>query len=392
MDADQLKPFAKDVTELMRALHTPETVVSLDAGAGAPKATLRDLARHASDGGDDEAAAAERQDVWNRAVSQRKKLVTLTVVKNIRARASYMEALSKCSGVAAFRGKVGESLRVFVLSCVLLNQKGKQPWLDASLPDEKVFEEMCGFLTTHAHGPWDVVMVWDGCHRKCRRGLEDTVGKLTPCAEVFMVYASSWNGWIKKKYFLGSENTECGFIVMPCSKTRQGVKQRADGFNSAGEVSSQWTSFTGVSLPGRSTLPRISEADKLNVFPDITDPLPAKWLDHVPAGVPMFWVETKSVSTWWLLLEEVQAGYVVDLSPGSGALASACMQRGNQYLGLLGNSLHMTWLTTVVDRASLKFICEAGSYLYQEDLATHLQELFAELVEPPEDNKLEEAI
>ena len=145
-------------------------------------------------------------------------------------------------------------------------------------------------------------------------------------------------------------------------------------------------------MPGRSTLPRISEADKLKVFPDITDPLPAKCLDHVPAGVPMFWGETKSVSTWWLLLEEVQAGCVVDLSPGSGALASACMQRGNQYLGLIGNSLHMTWLTTVVDRASLKFICESGSYLYQEDLATHLQELFAELVEPPEDDKLEEAI
>jgi len=52
----------------------------------------------------------------------------------------------------------------------------------------------------------------------------------------------------------------------------------------------------------------------------------------------------------------------------------------------------MTWLTTVVDRASLKFICESGSYLYQEDLATHLQDLFAELVEPTEDDKLEEAI
>ena len=392
MDADALKTFAKSVSELMRALHASETVVSLDAGAGAPKATLRDLARQASDGGDDEAAAAERQDVWNRAVAQRKKLVTLALVKNTRLRASYLEAFNKCSGVAAFRGKVGESHRVFVLSCDLLNQKGKQPWLEASCPDEKVFDEMCGFLTTHARGPCDVVMAWDGCHRKCRRSLEDTVGKQTPCAEVFMVYASSWNGWIKKKYFLGSENTECGFIVMPCSKTRQGVKQRADGFNAAGELSSHWTSFTGVSLPGRSTLPRISVADKLKVFPDITEPLPAKWLDHVPAGVPMFWGENKSAETWWLLLEEVQAGCVVDLSPGSGALASACMQRGTQYLGLLGSALHMTWLTTVVDRASLKFICESGSYLYQEDLATHLNELFADVVDPPEDKNLEESI
>ena len=82
----------------------------------------------------------------------------------------------------------------------------------------------------------------------------------------------------------------------------------------------------------------------------------------------------------------------MDLSPGSGALASACMQRGTQYLGLLGSALHMTWLTTVVDRASLKFICESGSYLYQEDLATHLNELFADVVDPPEDKNLEESM
>ena len=145
-------------------------------------------------------------------------------------------------------------------------------------------------------------------------------------------------------------------------------------------------------MPGRSTLARISEADKAKVFSEATDSLPQKWVDNVPAGVPMFWGETKSLTTWIQLLDEVKAGSVIDLSPGSGVLASACMQRGTPYLGMVGNSHHLTWLTNVVDRAAAKYITTAGNYLYQEDLAAHLTELFADVVDPKQDTMAEEAL
>ena len=45
----------------------------------------------------------------------------------------------------------------------------------------------------------------------------------------------------------------------------------------------------------------------------------------------------------------------------------------------------MSWLTNVVDRASVQFTCRAGSFLYQEDLATHLKALFADVVDPTQD-------
>ena len=41
----------------------------------------------------------------------------------------------------------------------------------------------------------------------------------------------------------------------------------------------------------------------------------------------------------------------------------------------------MQWLSNVLDRASLQYIVESGSFLYIEDLATHINELFADVLE-----------
>ena len=68
------------------------------------------------------------------------------------------------------------------------------------------------------------------------------------------------------------------------------------------------------------------------------------------------------------------------------------MQRGTPYLGLVGNTQHLTWLTNVVDRSACKYMCETGNFLYQDDLATHLAELFADVVDPKDDPSTEEAL
>ena len=99
------------------------------------------------------------------------------------------------------------------------------------------------------------------------------------------------------------------------------------------------------------------------------------------SGVPMFWGETKPLSFWVTLLTDLRGGCVVDVTAGSGTLASACMSLGIQYLGLVGNPTHLTWLTNVIDREALKYICTGGNLLYQEDLAKVIEELFADVVE-----------
>ena len=68
------------------------------------------------------------------------------------------------------------------------------------------------------------------------------------------------------------------------------------------------------------------------------------------------------------------------------------MARGIPYLGIGTDATHVAWLTNVVDRASLQYICESGNMLYQDDLASHLKELFADVLDANEDETLEDAI
>ena len=347
----------------------------------APKPTLRELVRRTSEGNDPEAAAVERQDLWKRAVAQRKKMALLHKVENPKKKESYNQIFEKLpASLKDFDGKAGVEHRVFVLSCDLLNQKGTTPWLAASPPDDTVLDSVLEFMKGVACKSNDVIMVWDGCQRKSRRSLEDSIGSMPAAAEVFITYTSSWNAWVKKKYVLGSENKECGYIRFPQTRTKQGVKKRSSG-NAAGEETSHWTTITGLVPPPRLNLPRISPVDKLKIFSEPPATLPTKWTKCASSGVPMFWGETKSIATWDLLLNEVCAKVVVDLSPGSGLLASACLAQGLVYHGVVGNASHMGWLTNVLDRESLQHISRAGHPLYQEDLATHLKELFGEIME-----------
>ena len=119
--------------------------------------------------------------------------------------------------------------------------------------------------------------------------------------------------------------------------------------------------------------------------------LPSKWLDHVPTGVPLCWGETKSVALWKQIINDTGVKLIGDSSP-STALAVACLELGIRYVGLTSSSLQTQWLVNTVDRAALKWVCTAGSFLYQEDLAAHIRELFSDVVDPHDDALADEAI
>ena len=99
----------------------------------------------------------------------------------------------------------------------------------------------------------------------------------------------------------------------------------------------------------------------------------------------MYWGETKSVALWVQLLTDVGAKCVVDVTPGSGSLAEAAMILGIQYCGFVTDPVHMGWLNNVIDRASVRQIVKSGTFLYQEDLAESLKEMFGDVVEVEEE-------
>ena len=55
------------------------------------------------------------------------------------------------------------------------------------------------------------------------------------------------------------------------------------------------------------------------------------------------------------------------------------------YFGICQSNVHFTWLGNVLDRAALNYVCEAGTHLYQEDLAAHVKELFSDMLQSAED-------
>ena len=74
---------------------------------------------------------------------------------------------------------------------------------------------------------------------------------------------------------------------------------------------------------------------------------------------------------------------VVDLTPGSGALAVEAMRRGAQYLGVCSHTTHQTWLQNAIDREALALITESGTPLYQQELAEHIQGHYRDILEDP---------
>ena len=107
--------------------------------------------------------------------------------------------------------------------------------------------------------------------------------------------------------------------------------------------------------------------------------MPNRWVSG-RSGVPLFWLETKSMSFWSTLLEHLNIKVVVDITPGSGALASACMEAGVPYFGMCINQHHHVWLSNVVDRMSLKYITQSGSELHNDDLASEVTDIFGDIL------------
>ena len=392
---DQLGQLGKDLRELMRNLHASEAVVP-SSSTSAPKASLRDLVRQASDTGDDpgasKASQAEREDLWKRATTHRKKFITVAYAKDKK-----LHTLSECyqragGGVRAFSGVLNEAHRLVVVSADLLCETQKQPWREISDPGDKDFGDIFKFMSMQ-RGSADVTAAFDGLSRVARKAMDAAVGELPGAAEVSLTYTRAPHAWCRRKNFFGSKNMEIGYVAMPTSRAKISVKDRGQedaSFNAAGEDSTHYTTYTGIPTMPRHRLALINDGEKVNIVgstPDV-DNVPEAWTKRGLQGVPLYWGETKSVEAWTRILKDTSAKAVVDLSAGSGTLACACMGVGALYVGFVYHKTHLTWLTNVVDRASLKYLVQSGTTLYQEDLATHVKQVFADLVEPddPEQN------
>ena len=57
------------------------------------------------------------------------------------------------------------------------------------------------------------------------------------------------------------------------------------------------------------------------------------------------------------------------------------MSLGIQFLGICEDEHHLSWLSNTCDRASLKYICEHGTAMFQQELSDLISEQFADILE-----------
>ena len=80
-------------------------------------------------------------------------------------------------------------------------------------------------------------------------------------------------------------------------------------------------------------------------------------------------------------MNDNSAGLVVDFTPGSGALARACLDSGIQYAGVCRTDEHCHWLANLLNHAAVESIVKPDKHLHDPDLATSLKDQFMEVID-----------
>ena len=151
-------------------------------------------------------------------------------------------------------------------------------------------------------------------------------------------------------------------------------------FNVAGEADSYDASYSGIPYRSRYSLPLLPAKEREVIVGAAPSPV-AGLFNVAERGHPFSWKEKKSIAWYVRFLSGISAGLVIDLTPGSGALARACLQSGIQYVGVCRKVEHASWLINVLNRAAVELITRNGTTLYESDLASVLKDHFKELIE-----------
>ena len=93
--------------------------------------------------------------------------------------------------------------------------------------------------------------------------------------------------------------------------------------------------FANVPVRTMASLPTMTSDDRAKMISKDRCPSPAAGIFEVDArGHPISWTERKPLAWYEEFLPEVRAASVVDYSPGSGAMARACLNKSVQYVGI----------------------------------------------------------
>jgi hypothetical protein len=368
----------KALGELVQSLHTRSAAVESGACDSAPPASTRMLSRLTSDPAYHESRLAdiqkERNDLWNRATKERKRYVSISHCK-IAMKLHLAEHIQKLKQVTDWKGEPLHAHRLFVFSAELFNEHRSEPWAKGA--EWSSDAKNIVLYALEQKRPEDVVLLFDGRSRKCRREMEKLCDEASPTHFMEMHIAYKPTSRLGRKVAFSGQNIETAFCITQFPRTRLVAVDRKK-FNSMGETSSHEASYSGVPPRPWGSMPLMQEKDKVQISGDA--PSPAAGLFDTTAGHPLSWSERKPVELWSVILSELKVRCVVDLSPGSGALARACLDQGWQYTAICRSEEHCSWLQNVLNRAAVESITRSGTALFEQDLSACISEHFKDVV------------
>ena len=186
----------------------------------------------------------------------------------------------------------------------------------------------------------------------------------------------------KRKVAFSNQNREMWFVMLPLQKKYFKTKPRTTG-TAAGEETTHDSTYTKVEARPLPCLPRLDLAKKEAVVGGEVKDIPTgPGCKAAKTGHPLFWQELKSVDFLVSVLNDFGIGYVFDLSPGSGAMAIACVRNGVAYDGVCANEEHQQWLNGLLDMATLAVEGEAGENTKEgeQSLAAKIKQRFGTAV------------
>ncbi|CAE7231577.1 unnamed protein product [Symbiodinium sp. CCMP2592] len=342
-----------------------------------------------------ETTRRERAEVLAKARGLRKGLCQLLVLPQACTKEALQSALARAGagGAGNFHGKLNEKHRGYFLMADLEHEE-KQGWAQVSEMSGSVkqrFSQKCAFLKGLA-GSCDFVFVGDGRCRAARATIEEALVKDLDYTQFFELWVSFAGPCVRastRQVVGGQVNKEIIFVKLPAPRVRlAAVDDFVSKSSGAGaKVTTADTNYVNVPFLASAKLPKLAWADKAEILGMKADAAPADrapdaWADGegASAGVPLFWQESKGVAVWQALVKNHMVKDVVDLSPGSGALASACLSMGIRYTGFCGNEKHRKWLENLVDRQALALAATEGHALWTQSLADLIQLHFKDVV------------
>ena len=371
-------------TEMARQLSLHGSV-SIDSSKPPSAARSRVLARSLSNASDEAKAEqkqkeSERDKVWAAATTSRRKLVNFLTPRSSWKARDLDSAYEASSAFSWDGGKPTEKHRVFLFSADLIDESGNC-WAKTMQWPAALGEECVKFMKSKT-GHCDLLVFCDGRSRSSRQALERLNEDTRNMIDLWATYTASSR--LGRRIAWGSDNKEMIFISFPVPRVQMPVKPRKDPKcgGVAGETTTHDATYSGVAPMSWASMTLVTDADKekiLGVTAGTSKKPRAKVFD-TSFGQPLLWAERKTIAFWLTLFEDVDAGMIIDCSPGSGTAARAALLANIPYFGLARNEHHASFLCNVADRQALMMMRTAGSPLHHQDMAECISAHFSQLM------------